>query len=433
MKKRLFSLLILLSLVLLLPCSAFGEGLPELREADLIWFGEYEGEPVAWLVLDAEQTNMGTEGVFLISEGLFDINEVVYDEDSTLWEGSLGQQWCTDFASAAFSPAESALVPFTCVDEEETLLYALSWREVSLRGEQVFFLSVIEVDRYWGSYSPDYMYTVKPISLESYWWLRSPHRYHEDYHGIVLHSNMIHDYLPFAPWCARPCINLTPDAALFRLPADDGGAPGVVVLPSDGEGHEWKLLAELPGQPFRAETTAADAQTLTVSYSGADTDEDAMLSLLIRGADGEPISLCRLERPSAPEGTLSLDLAQLAPPEGAELFLLCEKLSPVRYTNYAATPQPLALELPPEPEPTPEAPEETPEPESAAVPETQPGNSPFLLPALAAAGLLAVVLLVIAARRRSSRPVLLLLLLLALAALVWFRIRISGAPALFPR
>ena len=431
MKKRLLSILILLSLVLLLPGSAFGEGLPDLWEEDLIWFGEYEGEPVAWLVLDAAQTNMGTEGVFLISEGLFDINEVVYDEDSTLWEGSLGQQWCTDFAAAAFTPAESALVPLTYVDEEETLLYALSWREVSLRGEQVFFLSVIEVDRYWGSYSPDYMYTVKPISLESYWWLRSPHRYHEDYHGIVLHSNMIHDYLPFAPWCARPCINLTPDAALFLLPADDEGAPGAVVIPTDGERHEWKLLAELPEHPFRAGTTAADAQTLTVSYSGADTDEDAMLSVLIRSAEGEPLSLRRLERPASPEGTLSLDLVQLALPEGAELFLLCEKFSPAHYTNYAGTPQPLVTELPPEPEPTPEAPEETPEPESTALPETQSGKSPLLPALLAAAGLLAVAFLVLTARRRSSRPVLLLLLLLALAAVVWFRVRVSGAPALF--
>ena len=46
---------------------------------------------------------MGTEGVFLLSRGLIDKGKVMHDKSSTLWEGSMSQQWCTDFAGTAFS------------------------------------------------------------------------------------------------------------------------------------------------------------------------------------------------------------------------------------------------------------------------------------------------------------------------------------------
>ena len=427
MRKRLVSLFAVLTVLLLLCSAACAEGTFPIRDNDLIYLGVYEGEPVAWLVLDAGQTNMGTEGVFLITEGLLDINEVVYDEDSTLWEGSLGQQWCSDFNAESFTPAESALIPPTTKHEDETLLYALSWREVDLREEQVFFLSVQEVDQYYGSYSPDYMYTVEPISLESYWWLRSPHRYHEDYHGIVLHSNMIHDYLPFAPWCARPCINLSVQDAVYLLPADDTGALGEVSLPTDEETHAWKLLAELPEHSFRAETVAADSETLTVQYSGADTGSGAVLSLLVRDRAGEPLSLRRLESPAAAEGTLTLSRSQLDLPEGGSLALFCEQLNAALLTNYASPLQALETELPePTPEPTPES---TPEPTSAPVlsaPAALGGHN-LLLIAGGLAALFALVLLVLALRRHSAAPIVLLVMLLALAAVVYLRLR-SGQP-----
>ncbi len=93
-------LAVLLSLV---SVPAFADEIPTVQADDIIYYGVYEEQPVSWIVLDADQTNMGTEGIFLLSEKLLDSGEVAHDESSTLWEGSLSQQWCTDFAAAAFS------------------------------------------------------------------------------------------------------------------------------------------------------------------------------------------------------------------------------------------------------------------------------------------------------------------------------------------
>ncbi len=459
MKRKLLALLIILTLLLaLLPVAAFADEPEEeeteeatnlwgLREDDVIWYGVYKDQPVPWLVLDPGQTNMGTEGVFLLSRDLIDKSQVAFDETSTLWEGSLAQEWCTNFADTAFTEAESELVPATDKYEAATYpnkLYGLTWREVELKGEKVFFLSVIELDQYFGSYSQENKRTVKVSTLESYYWLRTPHYYHNDYHGIVLQDRTIHDYLPYAKWSARPCINLSVQNAIFLLPAEDEGAAGIVTLPTDEEKHEYKLLVPLAEHSFRAETTEVGENELSVHYSGADVGEGVMLSLLVRDAEGQPLKLLRLEQPAAAEGTLQLKLDELELPEGAALYLFCEQLGEAHQTNYASPLQELSLEQPvpaePEPAETPEEPESTgsislvpdePQVEPAETPapaadpqktaEEQRESRLFTLIVLGAAALLTIVLLGVAIYRRSLLPVILLILVLLLAVLVYMR------------
>ncbi len=372
-------LAVLLSLV---SVPAFADEIPTVQADDIIYYGVYEEQPVSWIVLDADQTNMGTEGIFLLSEKLLDSGEVAHDESSTLWEGSLSQQWCTDFAAAAFSEAESLLVPPTSKDEDEVYLYALTWRPVSLHDEQVFFLSAIELEQYFGSYSPGVKYTVKRSSMESYWWLRSPHRYHDDYHGIVLQGNLIHDYLPYARWSARPCINLSVQDAVFLLPAEDEGSPGPVAFPlreitqaetpeeSQGEPLSWKHLVPLDDHPFRVERVTADENVLHVQYSGADTAENNMLSLLICDAGACPLSCVRLAAPTSADGDLTLNLADYELPEGSRLFLFNEQANGSCLTNYASSLQELIPEEPSEEE----VPDE--EPGSSASPADEPQEAP---------------------------------------------------------
>lgn len=319
----------------------------DLQADDIIYFGVYKDVPVAWQVLDPTQTNTGERGVFLLSRDLIDSTEVVFDESSTLWEGSLGQQWCTEFASAAFSQEENTLIPHVSKHEDATRLFALDWREVDLREEQVFFLSAIELEHYFGGYGPEDKNTVKDCSLESYWWLRSPHRYHDDYHGIVLQSNMIHDYLPYARWAARPCMNLCLQNALYLLPAEDEGMPGEVSSPEQKEVREWKLLI-VREDGFHAETAATDSEKVVVDYTGAEFEKNTMLSLLCCDKNGNPLSLRRLARPTAENGTVTIDRTEFNLPDGAEIYLLCEQISDPYLTNYAGKPQKLAIDQPKE-------------------------------------------------------------------------------------
>ena len=437
MKKRWISLLILAALVLTLAPAAMAEegeaaapqnvwGIPA---DDVIWYGVYKEEPVDWLVLDADQTNMGTEGVYLFSRRLIDKTQVVFDEDSTLWEGSLAQEWCTNFAAEAFSDAESALIPYTDKHEEGAYLYVLDWRPMDLKQEQVFFLSVIELDQYFGSSGPSLKTTVKYCSMEDYYWLRSPVVYHDDYHGIVLQNNTIHDYLPYHRWSARPCMNLSLQDALWVLPADDMGEPGAAERPegSSETAREWKLL--IPGEDasFHAETVAAEDGSLTVSYSGAETGEDVRLSLLVRDEQGQALSLRRLARPQAASGELTLDLEELETPEDAEMLLFCERLGGENRTNYAGgmsrlettisvpeeTPAPLEYED----SPVSEAEAET--PAQAAAPSK--GLDVWKLLPDVLLGLIALGLVVLAIWKRSFQPILVLLLMILVAILVILR------------
>ena len=414
---------------------------------DVIWYGFYDEKPVAWLVLDDGQTNMGTEGVYLLSRDLIDIHKVVFDEDSTLWEGSLAQEWCTNFAESAFTPDESALVPLTSKHDEQIRLYLLDWREMDLKEEQVFFLSAQELDQYFGSTGGDTKTTVKRCSMEDYYWLRSPILYHDDYHGMVLHSNTVHDYMPNHHWSARPCMNLSLQDAVWVLPAADEGQPGAVSVPerTEGEALEWKLIVPLEEHAFRLESSALEDGQLRLRYSGAETGEAAMLSLLARDKDGAPLGLWRLERPAAAEGELEVDLKTLNLPEDTELFLFCEQLNEACRSNCASPLQEILLqEAEPEPEPTePQEPVVTPGDEEStgtiapvdSMPQRRtdrgrPMGTVGKIITAVVLGLLALGLVSDAARRQSIIPLILLILLLLLAGVVDLRAGFGFFPGL---
>lgn len=364
-KIGLASLLMLLATALLPRTSAHAEEPVRPAADDLVAFGVYEEAPLLWRVLDAEQTNMGTEGLFLLSDDLLDRGQVMHDESSTLWEGSAAQQWCTDFAAAAFTPEESALIPAASKDEEEAYLYELSWRAVSLKEEQVFFLSAIELDRYFGSRGTPQKYTVKDSSLDMYWWLRSPHRTHEDYHGIVLQDNMVHDHLPYTLWAARPCINLLPQDAVALLSAADTGASGPALPPAETEGKRvWKLVVPAAEEDFRVEETTEAGGVLTVRYSGAGDADNRMLSLLVRNAEGKTISFIRLQPPESAAGSLEISRKEWDLPEDARLFLTLETINEAYLSNTASPP----VELVPAAAAAAEEPEAAQEAEAQPVP-----------------------------------------------------------------
>ena len=345
MKKKVILVFFIAMCVFLLGqhAGAFAEepsaaAVPSVSDADLIYFGVYKDEPVLWRVLDASETNTGEKGIFLLTDGLIDKEQVPFDESSTLWEGSLAQQWCTDFFQMAFNRYEQELIPATSKDEDEVYLYALSWRAVSLKEEHVFFLSVIELEKYFGSYSEINKETVEKSSLDSYWWLRSPHRYHDDYHGIVLQGSYIHDYLPYAKWSARPCINLLLQNACFLLPADDNGELGEVVFPGSDGKHEWRLLVSRADHPFRTESVTSSDNVLQIRYSGADTGNSSSLSLIVSGSEGEAPRFIRLEHPSTADGILSLSLDEWGLTDQNQLFLICETSSVRHLTSIASMP-----------------------------------------------------------------------------------------------
>ena len=181
---------------------------------------------------------------------------------------------------------------------------------------------------------------------------------------------------------------------------------------------------------------------LTLRYSGADTGEKAMLSLLARDQDGMPLGLWRLEQPAAAQGELEVDLQTLNLPQDAELFLFCEELNEPCRSNYASPLQ--QITLPEEEEPTePQEPVVTPGDEESTgtiapvTPTSQRrtdkgrsmGTAGKIIMAVLL-GLLALGLVMASVRRQSIIPLVLLILVLLLAAVVDLRAGLGFFPGL---
>ena len=344
-------------------------------------------------------------------------------------------------------------MPPTSKHEDQVYLYAMAWRPVDLQEEQVYFLSVVELQQYFGSFGMNVKTTKKRSSLDDYWWLRSPIVYHDDYHGMVMQNNTVHDYMPNHHWSARPAMNLLLQDAVFLLPAADTGELGQVQIPARDGAMEWKLVAPLSEHSFRLDAVRRVGSLVTVGYSGADTGETAVISLLAQDGEGAPLGLWRLEKPEASQGELQLDPAQLAIPENAKRFLFCERLGGEHRTDYASPLQ--ALEIPAEggEAPASAASEETEEGSPTPAPETEEPSQGTIRPteqkaeeAPALAGLkelaprilgfaafvgLSVGALALSLRRRSVLPMVLLILLLFLAALVAMRITGGRLPVFY--
>ena len=149
MKKRVISLLILLVMLLSLSPAAFAEG-EGAQVGDIVYLGNWTGNPLRWTVLDPDATNAGDPGVFLITEQTLLNQGVVYSWARAVWQGSDAQKWCTKLFQKNLSELEQAAVPAVSKSEEAFQAYGLNWGAVSLEEEQMFFLSTQEAVDYIG-------------------------------------------------------------------------------------------------------------------------------------------------------------------------------------------------------------------------------------------------------------------------------------------
>ena len=197
---------------------------------------------------------------------------------------------------------------------------------------------------------------------------------------------------------------------------------------AQAEPLSWKLLVPLADHSFRVEHVTADGETFHVQYSGADTAENSMLSLLVCDADAHPLSCVRLSAPSSTDGELTLNTAEYEISEGSRLFLFNEQANGSFLTNYTSPLQELIPEEPAEEETPDEEPGDEVEP-ADAVKEDLVSPARKMITSPVAGGIAAVVLLLLLLlifRRRPGRKVspvrivLSLLILLLLALLLAF-------------
>ena len=353
MKKSLCTLLLILLLLSLFPAAASAEGGAAVQAGDHIYIGEYTetygiGEsttnPISWLVLDAEKTNSGEPGIFLLSQYVIQRSGVPFDDALADWQGSLAQEWCAAFLDKAFSDAERAVIPAVSKHEDE-LNYALYWRKVELIDERVFFLSAWEAMDYIGPEGSDGLTAYAVDGTGAYWWFRSGSFIHPDWTGLVLQGNDIHDSLVYTNWGARPAMNIDPAKVLLFVPAEGQPAIGesaAFTRPTDGN---WKLVLTDETRQFALNSVSMEGDALKLSYSGAAVGEDEYLSLLVRDPEDRDLYRVRLCPVQQTAGDLTLNIDELGLPEGSRLYLFNEHEGGDRYSNTASSLCPIACQL----------------------------------------------------------------------------------------
>lgn len=262
------------------------------EEIETVYYGDYNGNPVRWTVLNVEERNDGEAGMYLLSTYVLEQYGTQYHPSVAGWQGSSAQQWCRDFYDASFSGAEKAAIPAVSLTEESSQSFALTWRETSLENECVFFLSAPELSRYYGAeFSPGISAKLTDGKTTSYYWLRTSHNYHPDYAGLVLQGGEVHDCQVANRQGARPAMNLDPDSILIFSPAY-----------TDAPAGEVKATVIDPSRSFTAAADRAAGDVLTVTYSGAEVGDGEYICAVALDGNGKCTAIVRLKASSEAEG-----------------------------------------------------------------------------------------------------------------------------------
>ena len=199
-KRKIISLLLAICLVAgLLPQVAFAAGTDTGKaiqlvdsgtaanisggQADNIYFGTWEENPIKWRVLD-DQTNTGGSGLFLLSDALLgtgSFGDVYFDNSgngSNVWQGSTAQDWCRTFYNGNFSEGEQGAVLATTKSDgaftSSTYSVPFAASENILNGDKVFFLSAEEAENSAYGFTDDNTRIANYGNSAGVWWLRSP-------------------------------------------------------------------------------------------------------------------------------------------------------------------------------------------------------------------------------------------------------------------
>lgn len=248
-------------------------------------FGLWQNQPVSWIVLDAEHTNTGENGMFLFSRYVLDHNEVRYDEEVAVWQDSDAQQWCKSFFLNNFSePEQSIILPFSKT-EKGRWMFDLMWRDQTVESENISMISAEEVFQYVGQYDGcQGISGHTPEGKSAYYWLRSAADYHPDYAGMGLQGNQIHDYQVNSRWGARPIVNIDLNKILLFIPEK-----------TDKDENVFLPVIQNEEYVLQVKEVCLDTNQLTIHYETSNMENNSYLCLGEQAENGKIISWQKVE------------------------------------------------------------------------------------------------------------------------------------------
>ena len=349
------------------------------KQADNIYFGTYfqsngsTKEPVKWRVL-----SNGNQQLFLLSDQNLEVFQYHTEQENVTWETSTIRSWLNgygassntggssgtdytgdNFLNAAFSAGEQRAIATTTVVNDENTDYGTDGGNDTT--DRIFLLSIDEaLDlRYFpkGSnnrYATNTLYVAHRGRLGTYmngedygyldnWWLRSPGfenqfaAFIEEDGGDVFEGELVNDKSS----AVRPAFNLDLDDVLFTSAATGGKSAGGMdsglTAVQNYSGNEWKLtLKDSTRSSFAISNGKWSGNTLTFSYSGAQTGTNEYLSAIIE-ENGAITYYGRILQLTSASGTANLSLpGGVTLGDTTTLYVFNEQVNGDKRTDYAS-------------------------------------------------------------------------------------------------
>lgn len=272
-------------------------GTKGISAKDVVYYGYFGTWPVSWYVL-GEQTNVGTEGLFLLSQ---------YCLSDSGERGGNDKAWFKDFAGEsgssipdAFTAEElAAIMPTTKNDPPFHFHYNERTQNVyytgmflprvkALDGDKLFYPSADEATQALTLLGEDNSYSRSSYSgaastTPNSWPLRSYDTsgrygqvYYDSWNSSYRGLRSGHGGYP------RPAFNMAESSVLFSSNVG-AKAAGNGQLSSVGAAAdtEWKLTVLDSSREFRVTNTTVSDNTVTVTYKNAKTGENEYISAVI--------------------------------------------------------------------------------------------------------------------------------------------------------
>lgn len=343
-------------------------------QADNVWFGSYyqrnadTKDPVKWRVL----ANEGGQ-LFLLSDQNLEVFQYHTERENVTWETSTMRSWLNGYGTysddnlltAAFSAKEQAAIAETSVVNDDNTGYYDDSDYVTDGGnnttDRLFLLSLDEAfSRPYFPKGSDSRYAANTLyvadggrlgtymnSEEDYgtyldnWWLRSPGSdnmraaFIEEDGGDVASGEWVDDKSS----AVRPAFNLNLSSVLFTSAATGGksaGANGLAAV-ADYSGSDWKLTLLDSSRTFAVSNAMLGGNTVTFSYSGAQTGVNEYLSAVIMDQNGTIAYYGRILQPGSASGTASLTLPSgVTLSDTTKLYVFNEQYNGDKRTDYAS-------------------------------------------------------------------------------------------------
>ena len=178
-----------------------------------------DGSFCDYYILDAQHTNDGNPGMFLVAKKTQGNTHFAYGLSSYTWAGSQAQQWCASYYDAKVGAALGQLIVPSYAGSSDS--------SEKLNGDKIFFLSRDEVEKYM---------TVEQNESLGRWWIRASNsKYNLYYYGAEFES--YYNPLMSGSLGARPAFNL------------NIGTDGLLYNPV-GDYYTLKALENVPAEPF---------------------------------------------------------------------------------------------------------------------------------------------------------------------------------------